>query len=143
MNEPIISPWFFYFADLADKLRTLCGMLFVLAILFTLVAFLLFVDDSNNLSNDEVLANTKIMQRIFVGGIFTILFFGFSSVLIPSTSTCYKMMVTSFVTKENINIVANEANSSIDYILEKIIDTAASMQNLKAESQKEQKEPGK
>ena len=142
MNEPIISPWFFYFADLANSLSTLCGWLFVLAILFTFVALGLFTNSSDDPSDGSFSA-VKLVRRIFVGGILSILFFGFSAVFIPSRSTCYKMLVASFVTKENINLVVNEAKSSVDYIVEKIIDSAARMQGLKAESQKEQKEPRK
>ena len=143
MNEPIISPWFFYFADLSNSLSTLCGWLFVLAILFTFVALCLFSNSSDNPSDNGAFAAPKIVRRVFVVGILAILFFGFSAVFIPSRSTCYKMLVASFVTKENINLVVNEAKSSVDYIVEKIIDSAARMQGLKAESQKEQKEPRK
>ena len=142
MNEPIISPWFFYFADLANSLSTLCGWLFVLAILFTFVALGLFTNSSDD-PPDGPFAAVKLVRRIFVGGILAILFFGFSAVFIPSRSTCYKMLVASFVTKENINLVVNEAKSSVDYIVEKIIGTTARMQDLKAESPKEQKEPRK
>lgn len=40
--------------------------------------------------------------------------------LIPSKETCYKMIVTSYITPSNIEAVKGEATDLIDYIIDKV-----------------------
>ena len=41
-------------------------------------------------------------------------------VLMPSEETCYKMMISSYLTPENIDFTKNEIIELIDYIIDKV-----------------------
>ena len=41
-------------------------------------------------------------------------------VLMPSEEACYKMMISSYLTPENIDFTKNEIIELIDYIIDKV-----------------------
>lgn len=114
--EPIISPWFFYFVDIADKIivfsRILTFFLFVVGIFIFAITYNEHNEDSNNLKS---LARKMIIA---------VPIFGLLSIFTPNSTTCYKMLITSYVTPNNIEIAVEKSDKAIEYIIEKIVETS-------------------
>lgn len=107
--KPIINPWLFYTAGISSKLH------FVLIILMAIfgIIFLFFFLDGVTEGTDESVKKAKITFNIFLA---TLIAFTF----IPSKETCYKMMISSQVTEENVKKAEDVIKDSVDYIFEKI-----------------------
>lgn len=109
MNSPIFNPIWFYLIELFGRF----GVAFVIAGLVGLIGggiciFLTVV------VNEE--KPHKWMTKIMIAGAIVASIGG----LIPSKETCYKMIVTSYITPSNIEAVKGEATDLIDYIVDKV-----------------------
>lgn len=122
----IINPWFFYFASLLDGLWILISIVLFLAIVGTVgfsIWWLIEAYDNDFFVHDdkETPFANFCKKMIKVSAIATII----SAVLIvvvPSEETVNKMMISSFVTKENVEKTKEEAKEIVDYIAEKAIE---------------------
>lgn len=125
--KPIINPWIFYFADVAN------AMVFVFmftGIVFFVYAFYKFT----TLEEDECIMNLDyfytlkekdkdakkknwhiIKRYVLIGCAFIIL-----STLTPTEKTIYRMAIASYITEDNLSKGKEEAKELIDYIVEKI-----------------------
>lgn len=119
MNEPIISPWIFYAADVIGRVN-----LFIVLMTFATVALFVYchlerVDSIKEHSlykeDDE---DVKRWNRAcsILGKVLIILIA--LNIFIPDKDTFYKMIATSYVTPANIEIVGD----SVDKIADKIVD---------------------
>ena len=112
---PIISPWLIYLIDLTNGLSFLISLvvLFSLVVAFLSGASILLDCDKGSLSS------TKKCFRIS-----TLLFILSTclTVVIPSSNTCYKMLVANMITYENIDSAKGLTKEAVDYIFEKIED---------------------
>ena len=105
MNEPIISPWVFYFTALCDNIGVLCLIaVFIITIVILAKAFVY---------DESILENFKKIKVIFL---ILMLYLTFC----PTSDTIYKMLVASQVTPHNIEVMGDTVENSIDYIFEKI-----------------------
>lgn len=108
MNSPIFNPIWFYLIELFGRF----GVAFVVVGLLGLIGggiciFLFLIDEEKP---------PKWVIRCFVAGAIVACIGG----LIPSKETCYKMIVTSYITPSNIEAVKGEATDLIDYIVDKV-----------------------
>lgn len=104
--EPIINPWWIY---LAEKSETIGTGLIVIGI-FSLVIFfawLLFFE-----------GNTIPPKWILFLGLIALLF----GAILPSQKTVLTMMTVQQLTPNNIEIVGDTLEDTIDYIVEKVED---------------------
>lgn len=130
----IINPWFFYFANLLDGLWIFISIVLFLAIVGTVgfgIWWLIeaydsdfFVHDDKDDDKETPFANfCKKMIKISV--IATIIS-AVLMVVVPSEEAVNKMMISSFITKENIEKTKEEAKEEakeiVDYIAEKVIE---------------------
>ena len=113
--EPIISPWIFYWMDVAVALSIVSVMATIVSAI-CLTFLVLAANDSDN--NDDERANaTKYVKR-------TVMLFAVSlafSVFIPSKDTMYKMLITSYITPNNIELVGGSVDTALDKLTDKII----------------------
>lgn len=109
MDEPIISPWIFYFIDITDKIFHTC-----LPVLFIVTAGVLI----NLLFNDEMFdsINTPKWRKALS---FLLIFLGAIYLFIPSKTTIYQMIAASYITPTNLEKVGN-VNKLIDTVVEEI-----------------------
>jgi len=118
----IINPWFFYFVGLIEGLKlffTIFTIIGVLAIIFlgTFLAVSNFdVDVFFDKKNDELI---KTLAKWFKRSIIATIVFALMLVITPTSATINKMMISSLVTKENLETVKTNAKDLIDYIAEK------------------------
>ncbi len=107
--KPIINPWLFYIADIADKLFWI--LLFMIGV--SSMVSLIFLINFADVKSDE---NLKNFKRAFIVFLTAVTAFTF----IPKEDTIYKMMIASQVTEENIQKAEDVIKDSVDYIFEKI-----------------------
>lgn len=111
MNTPIISPWFFYFAGIADGLGITLMVFGCIAILISIIALCVLVDENET---DFV---KKSIKGIIISIVIIIL-----GVFCPSEDTCYKMMLAKFATPQNIQTVTKYAGDTASDVSDAIKD---------------------
>lgn len=117
MNEPIISPWIFYWMSVVDNLRSFIGLIGLSAAGITMWFCLDWIVTLRTNEAKSVKYKQKIKPLCCIA-----LVCGVLSVLIPNQTTLTRMIVASYVTPQNIEIMQGEANKSVDYLINKIIE---------------------
>ena len=137
----IINPWFFYFVNLLGSFWTLISIVLLWAIIGAVgfsVWWLMetynsdfFVhDDDNEHDNNEHDDNespfAKFCKKIIKISVIVTIISAVLMVAVPSEETVNKMMISSFITKENVEKIKEEtkegAKEIVDYIAEKAIE---------------------
>ena len=115
---PIINPWFIYMAGACDEIRQIVGFLFWVGIIpcicLSVIYFISFIDDEL-----DVVRSTNYIELIKKFATVTVvaaILYG----VIPTSNTCYQMMVASQITDNNIQKAEDVIKDSVDYIFEKI-----------------------
>ena len=112
---PIINPWLFYIVDLLDGLKTLC--ILAVPVLVIVIGYLtLTIDDLGRGKEKELKSARRTRKIVILFSILLLIVIPF----IPSKETCYKMMVSSQITDNNIQKAEDTIKNSVDYIFEKI-----------------------
>lgn len=119
MNTPIISPWFFYFAGIADGLGITLMVFGGIAILISTIVL------CGSLGEDDLTSFVKkSIKGIIIGVVIIIL-----GIFCPSEDTCYKMALAKFATPQNIQAIteyagdtASNINDSVSDIIKDIMD---------------------
>ena len=119
MNTPIISPWFFYFAGIADGLGITLMVFGGIAILISTIVL------CGSLGDDDLTSFVKkSIKGIIIGVVIIIL-----GIFCPSEDTCYKMALAKFATLQNIQAIteyagdtASNINDSVSDIIKDIMD---------------------
>ena len=112
---PIINPWLFYLVDCLDGLKMLC-ILAVPLLVFVIGYITLTIDDLGRGKEKELKSARRTRKIVIFLSILILVVIPF----IPSKETCYKMMVSSQVTDNNIQKAEDVIKDSVDYIFEKI-----------------------
>ena len=113
--KPIINPWMFYLVDCLDGLKTLC--ILTVPVLVIVIGFLTVKIDDLGRGEEKELKSARRTRKIVI--LFSILLL-IVIPFIPSKETCYKMMVASQITDNNIQKAEDTIKNSVDYIFEKI-----------------------
>lgn len=119
MNTPIISPWFFYFAGIADALGISLITFGGIAILISTIIL------CGSLGDDDLTSFVKkSIKGIIIGVVIIIL-----GIFCPSEDTCYKMALAKFATPQNIQAIteyagdtASNINDSVSDIIKDVMD---------------------
>lgn len=114
MNEPIINPWIFYFIDLSTHITVASTFLAILSIILMVACCVIYNETYDQKTKDEANMYGKNLGVAFI--IFLVL-----SIFIPSRETCYKMLIASNITKENITTTGEAVYEVLDKAVEKII----------------------
>ena len=133
MNEPIISPWLFYFADMLCPLPVLLCVIITVCVATYILCNACRKDAYLRLNNyrdgdnrpywvseakEEIKSfDAKIKVAKVVGIISLIL-----ALFVPSKETAYKMFIAYHVTPANIQMTEDMVDKSIDKVIEKIIN---------------------
>lgn len=111
MNTPIISPWFFYFARIADTLGISLSIFGGIVILISTIVL------CDSVNADETGFVKKSIKGIIIGIVIIIL-----GIFCPSEDTCYKMMLAKFATPQNIQTVTKYAGDTASDVSDAIKD---------------------
>lgn len=110
--KPIINPWLFYLVDMIGSFQIL-SILIVLLIIISFAIEILKYDEAMD-ELDEVKVIKTLKKKVIV--IALLITF---AIFLPSKDTCYKMMVASQITDNNIQNAEDVIKDSVDYIFEK------------------------
>ena len=120
--KPIINPWLFYLVDCLDGLKMLC--ILAVPVLVIVIAILSYIIEDLGLDIDDLGLNKENELKSAIRTRKIVIFFSILILIvipfIPSKETCYKMMVASQITDNNIQTAEDTIKNSVDYIFEKI-----------------------
>lgn len=109
----IISPWFFYIISVVDALKLTFIIFLVSGVLIWSVYTCIYLAEGAPDESDEPNPFTFLWKH----KIFVILLF-LLSVFVPSSTTCYKMLIASQITTERVEDAKETITSVADYIIE-------------------------
>lgn len=115
--EPIINPWLFYLIDVVDNMLVFLLLITSLSGTAALVFIVAYgVCSVDNYYEEYKPIHSKFLKtslKIFIPALILLM-------LIPNSTTIYKIIVADNVTPHNIEVVGDTIEGGIDYIFEKI-----------------------
>ena len=106
----IVNPWIFYFAEICEGLKTLAIIIAVVSFIYIICRWCLWL--TGEIKSFWWDKKTKIIT--IIGVIFMVF-----AIVIPSQNTCYKMIIASQVTAENLDKVEDTVERIADYVADK------------------------
>lgn len=119
MNEPIISPWVFYWIETMSQIKDFAGIVITVTIPVSIPLSIPLVMFGTQIIKTGVLSKErykKITKGIIIAGIISVIAY----IFIPSKGTMYKMLAASYMTQENIENVGESIDKIADKLVEKI-----------------------
>lgn len=104
----IINPWFFYIVSICDALKItfiFIGVAIAISLAFWIPIYFAIEEGMNPI---DVIKKSKWFLIVILLG----------AILIPSSTTCYKMLIASQVTVERVNEAKETVTSVANYIIE-------------------------
>ena len=118
---PIISPWFFYFAEKVEIIHVFAWILLFAALIFGTVALYEAYSTSNVEYAEEVKRNFK-KPCIIVGIIMSLII-----LIVPSQNTLVQMLIAENITYERLEVVGETIEGVYEDILaitDKLVGTS-------------------
>ena len=113
--KPIINPWLFYLVDCLDGLKMVC--IIAVPVLVIVIGYLtITIDDLGRGEEKELKSAIRTRKIVILFSILLLIVIPF----IPSKETCYKMLIASQITDNNVQKAEDVIKRSVDYIFEKI-----------------------
>ena len=124
MNEPIISPWLFYWLEVLHNLRGVMVGILLLSTMIAAFSPIFFADD-----NLREFFRTIIRSKFLRNCVIAIVFMSAIGLLfVPTKETALRMVVASYATPQNIEFITEKTGKAIDggvdYIVDKIVEAA-------------------
>lgn len=122
----IINPWIFYVINILVSLEDLLFMIdciLIFLIIGLVCVFILVKEESDDIVGDVPEKYIKRYDRYISWIKNSVIAFFICAIivaLIPTQETMYTMLVSSYVTTDNIETVSDVIQDSVDYIFEKI-----------------------
>ena len=119
MNDPIISPWLIYLAEIAYGVKIVSISVGVCYAICWGCAYCETTDNHNLDYYPEKVEECRKDAKKFrnLAAIAVLL-----AVLFPSGSTIYKMIAASYITPANIQATGELADKAVDKVIDKIAD---------------------
>lgn len=118
---PIINPMYLYLIEVLHNIYALNQIVFfVLAMLVCFLVFLYFVEDEDR---EKIQANKSKVILLFVVFIGS----GLIAVLVPTKDVMYKMLIASYVTTDNIQMVNDAIKTNLQDYLNMLGETVKNM----------------
>lgn len=112
--EPVVSPWLIYGIEMLGSLNTISAIGCAIATIAFMAMFLFTY--STDVHEEDRIATRKLLWIPATIAVILML----TSVFLPSRETAYKMLMTSYVTPNNIHTVGKEANEAVGVLLDNI-----------------------
>lgn len=120
MNEPIISPWLFYWLDVIesfDKLNGIFALILLIGNSFLLfIYYILAVTDSNSYRHDKDREERKKVKLFLRKTLPLLIVTLIGVVFVPSKEAMYKMLVANYITQNNVNIAKQNMYDIVEHI---------------------------
>ena len=146
MQEPIISPWLIYLANVSETLSWVSLVGIVIAGGAALIAGWVAIDEYGDMkahrdrSRNAMYEEKKkaysdladVEEKTYksakrIGVIFAVIAVISLVVtcLVPSKETCYQMIAAHYLTYENVDAVGGQAKEVVDYIFDKVDEVSS------------------
>ena len=113
----IINPWIFYLIDTLHGLLGTGIVAFVISVVTAIILAVIVFDPTNDVSDENKAIYKKLLKRVFIpiAVVCTLLI-----TFIPSKETMYTMLVSSYVTTDNLETATGVIQDGVDYIFDKL-----------------------
>lgn len=123
MSNPIINPLWIYLIHVLSNLGNLAIAIAVVSgavLLIGCIFYFIWKGDSYSPTYEDDIKANKLYQRILkrVAIIFAVA--SLLIVVIPSEKIMYTVLVSNYVTQENIELTGDAIENMVDYIFEKV-----------------------
>lgn len=118
MNEPIINPWIFYFADVSMGIKLIAIIFFVISFILT---FGLLLEKMDSIKNEYKMNEQD--RKVIKPAVTILCISSILAIFMPFSETVYKMAITQQITPANIQAVEETGKDFVDYIIEKVKET--------------------
>ena len=113
----------FYLSNLSDNLQILSIIVFSVSLIVAIIFGVVWCCEINDYDcfgrdNDKTQI-INFFKKMFKTSIITVIVSATLMAIIPSEETINKMIISSFITKENIEGAKKDAKELVDYIVEK------------------------
>jgi len=113
-----INPIWFYLIDVCGGLKVLCLVVGIFALIVSLVYLVYGMDELKDYEGyeEEWEKCSKLSKKLIIIFSFVVAL----GLFLPKESTCVKMMVSSVITKENVEVATEDVKELVDYVVDKI-----------------------
>lgn len=113
----IINPWIFYLINILENIMVTGIVLFVISIVTAIVMGVMVFDPAESVSDEKKKLFKKMLKRVVIPIVVvcTLLI-----TFIPSEKTMYTMLVSSYVTTDNLETATDVIQDGVDYIFDKL-----------------------
>ena len=123
MSNPIINPLWIYLIHVLSNLGNLAIGIAIFSgaiLLIGCIFYFIWIGDSYSPSYEDDIEANKLYQRILkrVAIIFSVA--SLLIVVIPSEKIMYTMIVSNYITQENIELTCDAIEDMVDYTFEKV-----------------------
>lgn len=113
----IINPWIFYLINILENIMVTGIVLFVISIITAIVMGVMVFDPAENVSDEKKKLFKKMLKRVVVP---IVVVCPLLITFIPSEKTMYTMLVSSYVTTDNLETATEVIQDGVDYIFDKL-----------------------
>ena len=120
MDTPIISPWILYFIGVCGTIKGLFGLILAFTCMALGVSFMCCLATMSDCSEEEHSISLRAMKISCLSLLIAVI----TCITVPSQRTCYQMLVASYITPRNIQVVGETADKTLDKLMDKIVETS-------------------
>lgn len=118
---PIINPMYLYLIEVLHNLDAINQIVFfILAMLVCFLVFLYFVEDEAREKIQDNKSKVILLFMVFIGS-------GLIAVFVPTKDAMYKMLIASYVTTDNIQMVNDAIKTNLQDYLNMLVETVKNM----------------
>lgn len=117
-----INPWYFYLINVCESIK-------IVAFVYCIVSFLMFIIGGSiffaqiefyNFYDRDIEEISKKYGKIIKKYIASLIFSLVLIMFVPSEEVCTKMLISSFVTEENVETAQETIKNTVDYVMDRI-----------------------
>ena len=113
----IINPWIFYLINILENIMVTGIVLFVILVVTAIVMGVMVFDPAESVSDEKKKLFKKLLKRVVIP---IVVVCTLAITFIPSEKTMYTMLVSSYVTTDNLETATEVIQDGVDYIFDKL-----------------------
>lgn len=118
---PIINPMYLYLIEVLHNLDVINNFIFITLAFITLVTGVMYIID--DYAREKIEKNKVLVKLVFIAFVVSLLI----TLLVPTKDTMYKMLIASYVTTDNIQIVNDAIKTNLQDYLNMLGETVKNM----------------
>ena len=121
MCMPIINPMYLYLFEVLHNLDVINNIIFIMLMSITIVTGVMYIID--DYAREQLKPHKGKIIALFVAFLIS----GMIAVLVPTKDAMYKMLIASYVTTDNIQIVNEAIKTNLQDYLNMLGETVKNM----------------